>query len=219
MLAVISMLVDHLATFLWFDRPDLQGALFTYHNHAITPLVLMNLFGRLAFPIFAFLVVEGFEHTRDRKKYGFNLALFALISEIPWNLVHTGTLLCPRQNVMFTLLLGYLGLVAIEHFRGQALRQTLCVLGLFLFAFFFRADYGYVGYAFVLMLYLLRGIPAARAAVGCCMLPTRWVAGLAFIPIAFYNGRRGFIKGPVAKYLFYAFYPVHLLVIWLIRTL
>ena len=216
LLAVVSMLVDHLALFIWVKNPDFLQTLFTVGSHAITPYALCRMFGRLAFPIFAFLIVEGFLHTRSRKRYGINLLLFALISEIPWNLVHTGTLLCPRQNVMFTLLLGFLGLCALDRFRDKAGYLWGSLIGLFLVSFVLRADYGYVGYAFILMLYALRNLPPVQALVGCCMLPMRWVAGLAFIPINLYNGKRGFIQGPVGKYLFYAFYPVHLLLIWLI---
>ena len=219
LLAVVSMLTDHLAAFLWFDNPAFQQVLFTARGRDITCLALMRIFGRLAFPIFAFLVAEGFLHTHDRRKYALNLLAFALISELPWNLVHGGGLLYASQNVMFTLLLGYLGIWAMEYFREDRLRMSLSVLGLFVVSFFLRADYGYLGYSFVLMLYLLRNQAAARAAVGCCMLPGRWIAGLAFLPIACYDGRRGFIRGAVAKYLFYAFYPAHLLVIALIRIL
>ena len=53
--------------------------------------------------------------------------------------------------------------------------------------------------------------------MGCCILPLGWIAGLAFIPINMYNGQRGFIHGQVAKYLFYAFYPFHLFILWMIR--
>lgn len=217
-LAVATMLIDHLAGFLWFDRPDFQTELFTLRSHSITLLVLLRMIGRVAFPLFAFLLVEGFLHTRNRKKYGLNLFLFALLSEIPWNLMHTGTLLCPRQNVMFTLLAGYLGLCALEYFREKKLWMTLSILGLFVLTYFARIDYGFVGYAFILLMYVLRDRPAVRAVVGCAALPSHVVGGTAFIPIAFYSGRRGFIKGPVAKYLFYAFYPVHMLVIWLLRA-
>lgn len=218
MLAVVTMSIDHLAYFLWSDNPAFHTELFSLRSRVVTVWILLRMMGRMAFPLFAFLLVEGFQHTHDRKKYGLNLFFFALISEIPWNLVHSGTLIYPRQNVMFTLLLGYLGLCALKYFRVDKLRMTLSVLGLFVVAFFARADYGYLGYAFILLLYALRENAVVRAVAGCAALPSHLIGGMAFIPIAFYNGERGFIKGPVGKYLFYAFYPVHLLVIWLIRA-
>ncbi len=218
MLAVFTMLIDHLAHFLWSGNPAFQIVLFSLRSRVVTVWVLLRMIGRMAFPLFAFLLVEGFQHTHDRKKYGLNLFIFALISEIPWNLVHSGALLYPKQNVMFTLLLGYLGLCAVEYLREDRLRMALSVLGLFAVAFFARADYGYLGYAFILLVYALRDYPVIRAVTGCAALPSHLIGGMAFIPIAFYNGERGFIKGPVGKYLFYAFYPLHLLVIWLIKA-
>ena len=73
-------------------------------------------------------------------------------------------------------------------------------------------------YAFIPMLYLLRGNIVFQAIVGCGMLPSRWIGGSAFIPISMYNGKRGFIKGAVGKYFFYAIYPLHLLAIYLFKT-
>ena len=219
LLAMASMLVDHLAAFLWKDSPDMLVPLFTYHAHTVTPYVLCRMFGRLAFPIFAFLVVEGFLHTRSRKRYALNLLLFALLSELPWNLVHAGSAVLLRsQNVLFTLLFGMLGMCLLEYYKEKPGRRALGVLGLFALAFFFHADYGFVGYGFILMLYVLRELRPVQAVVGACMLPSRWMAGLAFIPINLYNGERGFIRGRAGKYLFYSFYPLHLLVIRLLQT-
>ena len=217
LLAVVSMLIDHLAVFYWYTVPSLQVAWFTIGHRTFTPLVLMRIFGRLAFPLFAFLIVEGFVHTHDRRRYGINLAVFALLSEIPWNLVHSGTMLYPGQNVFFTLLLGYLGLCAIERFSFSKGFLLGSLLGLLVVSVFLRADYGCSGYAFILLLYVLRDNKILQAIIGSCFLGSRWIAGLAFIPINMYNGKRGFVTGPVWKYAFYLFYPLHLLVIWLLR--
>ena len=217
LLAVVSMLIDHLAAFYWYNVPALQAVWFTIGHRAFTPLILMRIFGRIAFPLFAFLIVEGFVHTRSRKRYGLNLAFFALISEIPWNLIHTGTMLYPGQNVFFTLLLGFLGLCAIEKYSGNKPYLLGSLLGLLVVSIFLRADYGCSGYAFILLLYVLRDNKILQAIIGSCFLGSRWIAGLAFIPINMYNGRRGFVQGPIAKYAFYLFYPLHLLVIYLLR--
>ena len=66
-------------------------------------------------------------------------------------------------------------------------------------------------------MYLLRSSPLLRAVVGSCVLSSRWIAGLAFLPIAFYNGKRGFIRGKAAKYLFYVIYPAHIFALYLIK--
>ena len=217
-LAVLSMLTDHLAHFLWKDCTWAQMCLLQLGHRTVTPYFLMRAFGRLAFPIFAFLLVEGFGHTRSKKRYGLLLASFAVLSEIPWNLVHGGTWWhFPSQNVIFTLLLGFLGMLASEYFRDKdRFKEGLCLVGLLVAAFFLRADYGVTGYAFIMMLYFLRERFLYQAVVGSCFLTSRLFAGLAFIPLSMYNGRRGFIRGKAGKYFFYVFYPLHLLIIWLL---
>ncbi len=219
LLAVASMLVDHLAAFVWKGDPLVMTHLFKIGHRWITPYYMMRCFGRLAFPLFAFLIVEGFVHTRSRKRYGLNLGVFALISEIPFNLINSGSWHFIRQNVFFTLLFGFLGLCAIEYFKEDKKKMAISLLGLMAVTVIFRADYGFVGYGFILMLYILRENLLFKSIVGCCMLSKQWIAGAAFIPISMYNGKRGFIQGAFAKYCFYAFYPVHLLVIYLINTL
>lgn len=214
LLAVLTMLLDHLATFWWCRLPEFQIVLFSIGRREVTLYILLRMVGRLAFPLFAFLIVQGFLHTRSHRRYGINLAVFALLSEIPWNLVHGGRLFFPTQNVFFTLLLGYLGICAIERYREQWKPLLGCLLGLLVVSVFLRADYGCSGYGFILLLYALRENRILQGIIGSCVLGSRWIAGMAFIPINLYNGQRGFVKGPVWKYAFYLFYPLHLLAIW-----
>lgn len=216
-IAVTTMLIDHLALFYLGRMAPFQEALFTVGGRPVTWYLLMRTVGRISFPIFAFLIVEGFLHTRSRKRYGINLLLFAFLSEIPWNLVHTGTWHYPAQNVFFTLFLGYLGLCAIEYFKDDRKRMAGSLLGLLVLSVVLRCDYGCSGYGFILLLYALRNDKILQAVIGSCVLGSRWIAGLAFIPINMYNGKRGFVKGPVAKYFFYLFYPLHLLIIYYLR--
>ena len=86
-------------------------------------------------------------HTHDRFLYGRNILLFALISELPFNLVNAGQLSYPVQNVFFTLLFGYLGLCAIEGFQNDLKRQVVSLLPLLVLSIFFHADYGCTGFA------------------------------------------------------------------------
>lgn len=95
--------------------------------------------------------------------------------------------------------------------------MALSLIGLFVISFFLKADYGYIGFGFILMLYALRNSRLIQALVGCCILPSHVIAGLAFVPLSMYNGKRGFIKGTLAKYLFYIYYPLHLFVIYIMR--
>ena len=217
-LAVAAMLIDHIAAYLLADS-DL--VLFTLGNRSVRLYTLMRAIGRSAFPLFCFLLVEGFLHTHDRRKYGAKLLLFCLLSELPWNLVHNGSLLYARQNVFFTLFLSFLGMCAAEAFlaaEDQNRAGPACILlALFAAAVVLRADYGCGGYGFILLLYLLREAPLFRAVTGCCVLSATWKAVPAFAAIALYNGKRGFIRGRVVPLLFYAFYPLHLLLLYGIR--
>ena len=222
MIAMVSMAIDHLAAYLLRYDPDFTTSLFTVGSKQVSWCFLMRCIGRLAFPLFAFLLVEGFLHTHDRMKYGRNLLAFALISEIPYDLVRRGSLFAAGQNVFFTLFLGFLALYAVDRWKSgkdSAMRLAVILFSLIGIGILFHTDYGSTGVSFILLLYILRQNRIFQAAIGCCFLGTRWIAGLAFIPINLYNGRRGFIQGPIGKYLFYVFYPLHLLVIYLLRRM
>ena len=135
--ACVLMLIDHMGAVL------LEGLLRTKMTSAVMDLeqqqdflsrygtiyyldLAMRLMGRLAFPIFCFLLLEGFSHTRNLKKYVFHLGLFALISEIPFNLAFTtalgahlqyGLFYPDYQNVFFTLLLSLLTLCGYRYLK------------------------------------------------------------------------------------------------------
>ena len=214
LLAVFAMLVDHFASIL---LEDTYFTLFRFGERSVDLYEMMRIIGRISFPLFAFLLVEGFLHTRNVRRYAGDLLLFALLSEIPWNLAHSGRLIHGSQNVLFTLLFGLLGLWVIRDYQGDGRRKAALLTGLLILSIVFRADYGCSGFGFILMLYLLREQKLYRAVVGCCVLPSQWIAGLAFIPISLYNGRRGFIRSKPLKYVFYLIYPVHLLALYWIR--
>ena len=216
-IAMTAMLIDHMAAFILQFNTSFVEPLFTIGGRSVSWYMLMRLVGRIAFPLFAFLLVEGFLHTRDRRRYGRNLLIFALISELPWNLTHTGTLLCGSQNVFFTLLLGYLGLCVVERFKDDIKRMSLVLLLMVAACILIRADYGCSGFGFILLLYVLRTNRIFQTIIGACLLPNTWKDGLAFIPINLYNGKRGFIGKGWAKYIFYVFYPAHLFLIYLIQ--
>ena len=215
-LAMTTMILDHVASALLGDT---RIIVFRLGTRIIDLYDLMRAVGRISFPLYAFLLVEGFAHTRSVKRYAGNLLLFAMLSEIPWNLEHSGRLLYGSQNVMFTLLFGLLGLWVIRDFPGSHGKKAAALLGLLALSVVFRANYGCAGFGFILMLYLLRDQKLFRAVVGCCFLPDRWVAGSAFLPISLYNGKRGFICGRLLKYAFYLVYPLHLLVLFFIRKM
>ena len=214
-LAVTCMLIDHIAYSLLASNPI---PLFTVFGKQITLYYLMRFIGRLAFPIYAFLIVEGARYTRSRIRYGVSLLAFALLSEIPWDLNHFGVLWrASSQNVFFTLFLGFVCIWFYEDLREKRVLQIVAILTVLIASLLLHADYGITGVCFILLLYALREHELLRDAVGVGVLSSTWMAGLAFIPLAFYNGKRGFIKGPVFKYAFYLFYPVHLLILYFIK--
>lgn len=217
-IAMISMLIDHTAAFVLSRYQWAKTPFFVVGSHSLSIYRMMRIMGRIAFPIFCFLLVEGFIHTSNRKRYGINLLIFALISEVPWNLIHSGRFLYKGQNVFFTLFLGYIGLCIIEKYKDSRKKQLIGLLIGLLAAILMHADYGVSGYGFIIMLYALKDNKIIRAIVGSCFLSNPYYAGIAFIPIALYNGERGFIKGKLSKYAFYAFYPVHMFILYAIRT-
>ena len=219
LLACMLMLMDHTASLLlrWYlpsQRPWLHilGRSYSVYN-------VCRGFGRLAFPIFCFLIVEGFTHTHDRFKYGRNLLLFAFISEFFWDIGMGRSLFHPSQNVYFTLFFGYLAMCLCTYFEGRRLMQAVVLLSILVITYFFRADYSYRGYVFLMIMFWLRTERPAQALIGSMWLKYELVAGFAFIPINMYNGKRGFIKTAALKYAFYFFYPVHILILVILRRI
>ena len=212
------MLIDHVGAY--FPRTA-KSVILHVAAWNVSLYTVLRFIGRISFPIFAFLLVEGFLHTRDRRNYGLRLFLFALISELPWNLVHTGTWLYEKQNVFFTLFFGYLALCVIRCLEEDGSDNNeiliLALVGLLAITMVFKADYGCGGFGFILMLYFLREQALFRAVVGSCILPNRWKEGLAFLFIGLYNGERGFLKTKAASLIFYVIYPLQLCIFYLIR--
>lgn len=138
-IAMISMVIDHVALYLM--------------EHGIVLYETMRCIGRIAFPVFAFLIAEGFIHTRSRYRYFFTLLGFAVISEIPWYLLNgaDGT-----HNVMFTLALGVATLMVLENLLQRSLvLGFLWTLGMAGLASWSGVDYEWRGILLIVILYLL----------------------------------------------------------------
>lgn len=219
-IAVISMLIDHSTKVLLSGYEGMNTVLFSVGNLQITPFYCLSSgLGRLAFPLFAFLIVEGYQHTRSFARYARTLLLFAIISILPYNYEHGGVLSFHGNNVLFTLLLGVICLYAIDN--ASRFKAALIVAAALLTALLIRCDYGPSGVALIVTMYLLR----QRREYQCLPLAIAFMsrkyamcATLAAIPIMMYNGERGFIRGNVGKYLIYIFYPLHLLVLGYLRN-
>ena len=199
--------------------------------------------GRVAFPIFAFMAVEGYFHTRSFKKYILRMLLFAVLSEIPFDLMYGGPWFYPvHQNVLWTFLLGLLGVWLMEQVRKKGktwmylLVCVLVVLAGLVLGTLCMVDYYGVGVLTVFVFYFLHGrkwwcFLGQLAALywlnvellGGLMYPVQLfgmefelcqqgLALLALIPIWLYRGRQGYHSKPF-QYLCYAFYPVHMLLL------
>lgn len=214
-IAMISMLIDHVGAYILYE---MNTTIMTVHGIDISIYLASRVLGRIAFPIYAFLIAEGYRHTRNRKKYALNMAVFAAISEIPYNLVVSGSVRCSVQNVYFTLLLGFLMICVIDLLNDRKTIQITALAALFLISYFINSSHGYTGVIMIVVMYVLDSNRTAQALVGTSLQPRYAFASvLGFIPINMYNGERGFIKGKMAKYCFYIFYPAHLLVLYFIK--
>lgn len=179
--------------------------------------------GRLAFPIFCFLLVEGFIHTHNVKRYVQRLLLFGCISEIPFDLAFFRTpFTLQYQNVYWTLSLGVLAMAGLKHFETPEGRITwqgvLCACGCALVAELAHTDYGAVGVLLVVALYAVRADRKKQCILGAAMMLYELTAPLAFVFIWFYNGQRGACS-KVQQKAFYWFYPVHIALLALITNL
>ena len=202
--------------------------------------------GRLAFPIFAFMTVEGYFHTRNLKRYVLRLLLFALLSEVPFDLMYGGTWFYPfHQNVIWTLLMGLLGIRLMETVRAKGrtwryiLASAAVVLAGVVLGTLCMVDYYGAGVLTVFLFYFFRGkkwwcLLGQLAALywvnvellGGLMYPIQLfgmdfelcqqgLALLALVPIWLYRGRQGYHSKPF-QYACYAFYPVHMLLLVLV---
>ena len=201
MIAIASMLIDHIGAVLF------------------PQLTLLRILGRIAFPIFAYTLVEGFIHTHDLKKYMIRLGAFALVSEIPFDLAVSGKMIeFGHQNVFFTLFLGVV-MLSLYVRTNNTIKQLAVVAITVFISRFLNVDYSGMAIMMIFLFYYLREKKTEKLfAAGILILlmagKIQLFSLLAFIPIALYNGERG----PKMKAFFYAFYPVHLLALYLIHV-
>lgn len=215
-MAMVIMLIDHIGA-------AVLGRIFVA-GHVTLELyyvyMALRFIGRLAFPIYCYMLVEGFYKTRNVSKYAIRLGLFALISEIPFDLAFRGQVIAwDYQNVFFTLTIGLVCMQLLAKIESTGLRSFLKVLlrlvvvaagaGL---AELMCTDYGAIGVLCILVLYVFYHNKKRQTLAGCLVFAWELTAPLAFIPLAFYNGR----KGLKLKYFFYAFYPAHLLILYFV---
>ena len=208
LIAMISMVFDHAGDLFFPDQ------------------VWMRIIGRIAMPLFAFTVTEGYLHTHSKKKYLLRMLLFALISEVPFDLALFGKgLELTHQNIMFTFAYAILGLMCYEKItKGDKISVSgMIVLFLFIItSLLLHLDYNMVALAVIFSYYLFKNkslsIRNLITMVVYFLFRNKGVyvcALLGFLLVFLYNGKRG--KG--FKWLFYVFYPGHLLFLFLMKDL
>ena len=196
-IAIVSMALDHTGTVLYPSQ------------------IWLRCLGRIAFPIFCFLIVEGFFHTHDVRRYMGRLGVFALISEIPYDLAFRGVPLeYAHQNVFFTLLIGIGMVVLLERNREWPVKAVILLLAMWL-AVLIRSDYNFRGVLLIFVFYIFHESRwLAVTAGGFWNFLYQGVIQkygvLSVLPLALYNGERG----RKMKYFFYIFYPAHLLLLY-----
>lgn len=206
-IAVLSMVIDHCAYYLL--------------EHGTVLYEAMRCVGRIAFPVFAFLIAEGFSHTRNKRSYFVQLLGFAFFSETPWFLLNgaDGT-----HNVMFTLALGVVALTLLDRCCEHKVLSFMAVCLVAVLAYYMGTDYDWRGILMIAIFYITQpqaGNLQDRMIQILFILPLMIHYGtigaiFASVVILSYNGNRGFITGKAWKYAFYAFYPVHLILICLL---
>lgn len=209
LLALITMIIDHV------------GAIF-YPQYPV-----LRIIGRLAFPIYAYLLAEGYAHTKNLKSYGLRLLAFALISEIPFDYAFFGKLELTHQNIFFTLFLGLLAIWFIDTQNPKNMAVAFIGVILAIMASeYLHTDYGTLGILYIISFHMLKNTQGMEK----LLLMTFLLAVLNFLLsgglqnysvlaavfISLHDGTPG-PRGKVLQYAFYAAYPVHLLVLFLLK--
>ena len=221
-IAIIAMTLDHIACFI----PSISPTCF----------FIFKMIGRITFPIMCFFIAQGIKYTSNKKKYANRLLIFALISQIPWTLLHDNNLftwnIFLNLNTIFTLLFSYL---FISNISSENKIQTKIILSLILIALCFLCDYKFIGILYLLYFYYLPikeqklYLPLLLTLTASCSIFLNYSAnnilantsiclGLFLtIPLIYFYDPNKYHKNKFNKYVFYIYYPLHLLVIFFIN--
>ncbi len=224
LIAAITMVIDHCAILFVLDNRILHLA--------------MRGIGRLSFPIYCFLLVEGFMHTKSRFKHALTLFVFAIISEIPYDMFNGYLFSMKKQNVIITLFIGFLVIWAYDSIlmsrderTGQPVSRVdanifdrimaLIAIGVGLYlAYMIKPTYDIAGVLLILLFYIFYRKPMLRIVgnaffnLGLYKPSIQWLGVASVAVIEFYNGKPGKRKW---KYFFYIFYPLHLFILAVIK--
>lgn len=213
-IAFLSMFIDH------FNKAIITPML-NYQQPLVTISTIFDIIGRIAFPIFAFMIVEGFFKTKSRTKYLRNLIIFAIISEIPFDMFQSKVFINNRsQNIMWALALGLLTLMIVDKLK-EKIKNHYVWLGISIIIVLINAtiatllsfDYDYYSTIIIFILYLFYDNRLVASILSYFIIIKEVYSILGFAVINFYNGE----KGKQNKIFNYLFYPVHLLIFGICR--
>ena len=219
-IALAIMFIDHIGAVIVQRTMTMEGFDHDFWSSLYWPIRYV---GRLAFPIFCFLLVEGFVHTSNVKKYLKGMLIFALISEIPFNLCLAGSVFSLEyQNVFWELSLGIMAMFCLKKIENskkdylvQVILRIAVIIAFAAMAEGLNFDYGMYGIISIVALYAFRENRIVQLLIGALSFCWEPVAPLAFLLIALYNGKRG----RNIKYVFYVFYPAHLMFLYIIARM
>ena len=249
-IACITMLIDHLTAGIMLPvvRKGLYSGDLTV-SELNTIYIILRGIGRIAFPIFCFLLVEGFIHTRSRLRYALSLLLFGIISEIPFDLIFyaeedifniniiealeaNSYLLNYQCNVFFTLLIGLLVIwsidVTVRLIRKKNFPPLLSILATAIItligcviAYKINSDYDFYGVLLITIFYILQRYEYIRILAGYVFISQLGIEYLAFpgFILMALYNHKRGRKLGWLKYFFYLFYPVHLTLIYIVMCL
>lgn len=220
LLALIFMLIDHIGGVIIEGLIRYGNVDFLYYNELLNIDYVLRFIGRLSFPLFCFFISAGVIHTKNKFNYLLRLLVFAIIAEIPFDIAFNNTLFYfGYQNVMFELFLGALMLVILEKIDVNIFLKGIVVLIFSLIATLIKCDYTYIGIILIAVFYIFKDDETMKNILSGVILIYEsfsflCVSVFSLVIIKNYNGERGKIN---IKYLFYAFYPIHLLILSFIR--
>lgn len=216
-IACLTMLIDHIAAvFLPWEQ--------------VLPLRIV---GRIAFPIFCFLLAEGAYYTRNPLKYALRLLIGVALAEVPFDLLFYGSVTWEHSSVMVTLFLGLLAIYSLQMIPQWWMKMP-AIAACAVAAELLGTDYGWLGVIMMLGMYLARDskYPSITRAIVLLMvnwafnsyrvpivsdfsIPIQMFALLALIPIELYSGKKLSVS-KVVQWGFYMFYPVHIAALLLV---
>ncbi|MGX7108495.1 TraX family protein [Facklamia miroungae] len=219
-LALIFMIIDHTAVIFLANGLFLHLNDYSYDflDQMYSYFLIMRNLGRLAFPIYLYLLLEGYHHTKDLKKYFMRLGILALVSEIPFDLAFSNQWLdWQHQNIFVELMIALMLFAWLDHFKERWFMRLIGIGLAFGLAYITLADYDIFGILAAVILYFAYGkrvresIAILPAFAFEYYMPTVFLSSLF---IYFYNGERG----KVNQAFHYWAYPGHLLLLYGIKV-